>query len=239
MPGQHLPLFAHHAAGAAGHHTQYSRRYRGDPERQRLGRAEYRERGEPGGGQRGYCCNGAGNAKGFLEDGTLWLPTRDGVVTLDTLDIRTNPVPPPVVAPAGEVPDAPVRVAGAPARSGVSDGWLGRFMLRDNLHSDGLWAALAAEASALARVQSARALVQLQKIDVTLREVRFRYRGTDPRTGQLTEWLDRWEDTRRLPLLVSIEIVPLQHAVAADLVPLITRLVDPATAGTPAAREKA
>ena len=43
-----------------------------------------------------------------------------------------------------------------------------------------------------------------------LREVRFRYRGTDTRTGQLTEWLDRWEDTRRLPLLVSIEIVPLQ-----------------------------
>ena len=43
-----------------------------------------------------------------------------------------------------------------------------------------------------------------------LREVRFRYRGTDPRTGQLTPWLDRWDDTRRLPLLVSIEIVPLQ-----------------------------
>ncbi len=55
------------------------------------------ERGDRGGGQKGFCCNGAGNAKGFLEDGTLWLPTRDGVVTLDTQDIRTNPMPPPVV----------------------------------------------------------------------------------------------------------------------------------------------
>ena len=36
------------------------------------------ERGDRRGGQKGYCCNGAGNAKGFFEDGQLWLPTRDG-----------------------------------------------------------------------------------------------------------------------------------------------------------------
>jgi len=43
-----------------------------------------------------------------------------------------------------------------------------------------------------------------------LREVAFRYRGIDPRSGQLGEWQTRWDDTRRLPLLVEIRIVPQQ-----------------------------
>ncbi|MGN7837845.1 type II secretion system protein J [Stenotrophomonas sp. 22385] len=43
-----------------------------------------------------------------------------------------------------------------------------------------------------------------------LREVAFRYRGIDPRNGQLGEWQTRWDDTRRLPLLVEIRIVPQQ-----------------------------
>lgn len=43
-----------------------------------------------------------------------------------------------------------------------------------------------------------------------LRAVAFRYRGIDPRNGQLGDWQDRWEDTRRLPLLVSITVTPRQ-----------------------------
>lgn len=45
------------------------------------------ERGDRRGGQKGYCCNGAGLAKGLLRDGVLWAPTRDGVVALDTADV--------------------------------------------------------------------------------------------------------------------------------------------------------
>jgi diguanylate cyclase (GGDEF)-like protein len=52
------------------------------------------ERGDPNSGQQGYCCNGAGMSKGFLRDDVLWLPSRDGVVALDTRDILRNPVPP-------------------------------------------------------------------------------------------------------------------------------------------------
>ncbi|MES3022433.1 MAG: diguanylate cyclase [Pseudomonadota bacterium] len=55
------------------------------------------ERGDRRSGQQGYCCNGAGNSKGFLDDaGTLWLPTRDGVVTLDTRGVTKNRVVPAV-----------------------------------------------------------------------------------------------------------------------------------------------
>ena len=36
------------------------------------------------GGQQDKCCNGAGNSRGLLRDGTLWLPTRDGVLLVDT-----------------------------------------------------------------------------------------------------------------------------------------------------------
>ncbi|HAI46434.1 general secretion pathway protein J [compost metagenome] len=43
-----------------------------------------------------------------------------------------------------------------------------------------------------------------------LRAVSFRYRGIDPRNGTLGDWQDAWEDTRRLPSLVSITITPQQ-----------------------------
>ena len=52
------------------------------------------ERGDRRGGQKGYCCNGAGNAKGFQFNGELWLPTRDGVVAMSTTGIVKNPVAP-------------------------------------------------------------------------------------------------------------------------------------------------
>jgi diguanylate cyclase (GGDEF)-like protein len=52
------------------------------------------ERGDPNSGQQGFCCNGAGMSKGFLRDDVLWLPSRDGVVALDTRDIVRNPLPP-------------------------------------------------------------------------------------------------------------------------------------------------
>ena len=54
------------------------------------------ERGDPLSGQQGFCCNGAGNAKGFRDGDTLWLPSRDGVVALDTDAIAKNAVPPTV-----------------------------------------------------------------------------------------------------------------------------------------------
>ncbi|MDB6162608.1 MAG: hypothetical protein JWL98_40 [Xanthomonadaceae bacterium] len=55
------------------------------------------ERGDPNAGQQGYCCNGAGMAKGFRKDGVLWLPSRDGLVALDTHDIAKNRLPPSLV----------------------------------------------------------------------------------------------------------------------------------------------
>ncbi|WMJ67782.1 type II secretion system protein J [Stenotrophomonas sp. 24(2023)] len=45
-----------------------------------------------------------------------------------------------------------------------------------------------------------------------LQSVQLRYRGIDAATSQLTEWLPRWEDTRRLPLLVEIRVRPAQGA---------------------------
>lgn len=54
------------------------------------------ERGDRRGGQKGYCCNGAGNAKGLIENGVLWLPSRDGVVALSTAEVMRNPVVPNV-----------------------------------------------------------------------------------------------------------------------------------------------
>jgi len=48
-------------------------------------------------GQRGECCNGAGNGKGFLRDQALWLPTRDGVLAVPTAHLTYNPVPPSIV----------------------------------------------------------------------------------------------------------------------------------------------
>ena len=55
------------------------------------------ERGDIRGSQKAYCCNGAGNAKGFIRDETLWLPTRDGVIEVDTREITRNEIPPNVV----------------------------------------------------------------------------------------------------------------------------------------------
>lgn len=61
------------------------------------------ERGDWRGSQKGYCCNGAGNAKGVLRDHRLWLPTRGGVAVVDTRNIRLNPVPPKVFVEAVRV----------------------------------------------------------------------------------------------------------------------------------------
>jgi diguanylate cyclase (GGDEF)-like protein len=55
------------------------------------------ERGDRLSGQQGFCCNGAGNSKGFLDGKVLWLPSRNGVVTLDTTAIVRNLRPPTVV----------------------------------------------------------------------------------------------------------------------------------------------
>lgn len=56
------------------------------------------ERGDRRSGEQGYCCNGAGNAKGFMDPaGVLWLPSRDGVVTLDTLGLTKNLTAPTAV----------------------------------------------------------------------------------------------------------------------------------------------
>ena len=55
------------------------------------------ERGDPNAGQQGYCCNGAGMSKGFMRDDVLWLPSRDGVVAMDTQAIAKNPLAPRLV----------------------------------------------------------------------------------------------------------------------------------------------
>ncbi len=63
------------------------------------------ERGDPNAGQQGYCCNGAGLSKGFQKGGVLWLPSRDGVVALDTGEIVKNRVPPALVIERVRTPD--------------------------------------------------------------------------------------------------------------------------------------
>ncbi|TKS53393.1 diguanylate cyclase [Luteimonas yindakuii] len=68
------------------------------------------ERGMPNGGQQGLCCNGAGRSDGFISGDTVWLPTRDGVLALDTTAITRNPVTPAVHVrqlQAGGQPRAP------------------------------------------------------------------------------------------------------------------------------------
>ena len=45
-----------------------------------------------------------------------------------------------------------------------------------------------------------------------LKDVTLRYRGVDPANGQMSDWLPRWDDTRRLPLLVEVQIVPQRGA---------------------------
>jgi len=74
------------------------------------------ERGDRNSGQQGYCCNGAGLSKGFIEDHVLWLPSRDGVVALDTHGIVKNKVTPEVVIERVRYLDAwhPVQAAATP-----------------------------------------------------------------------------------------------------------------------------
>jgi diguanylate cyclase (GGDEF)-like protein len=55
------------------------------------------ERGDRLSGQQGFCCNGAGSAKGFIDHDVLWLPSRDGVVALDTKGVVKNKVVPSVL----------------------------------------------------------------------------------------------------------------------------------------------
>ena len=52
------------------------------------------ERGDYRGGQKGFCCNGAGNAKGLQRGAELWAPTRDGLVVLETNNVRFPSRPP-------------------------------------------------------------------------------------------------------------------------------------------------
>lgn len=61
------------------------------------------ERGDLRSGQQGFCCNGAGNSKGLMEQGTLWLPSRDGIVTLNPDEVIKNPTPPSVVIESVQV----------------------------------------------------------------------------------------------------------------------------------------
>ncbi|WP_374604890.1 two-component regulator propeller domain-containing protein [Arenimonas sp.] len=63
------------------------------------------ERGDRRGGQKGYCCNGAGHAKGFIERGELWLPTRDGLVAMATIGIEKNSTAPRTVIERIQVGD--------------------------------------------------------------------------------------------------------------------------------------
>ena len=46
------------------------------------------------GGQPDKCCNGAGNGRGLLAGGTLWLPTREGALLLDTGKVQAGGVDP-------------------------------------------------------------------------------------------------------------------------------------------------
>jgi diguanylate cyclase (GGDEF)-like protein len=55
-----------------------------DPHYQVRAQTLLNERGDRHGGQKGDCCNGAGNSRGFMKDGAIWLPTRDGIVAMDT-----------------------------------------------------------------------------------------------------------------------------------------------------------
>ena len=58
------------------------------------------EQGQWSGSEKGLCCNGAGNARGFFDGTRLWAPSRNGVVTLDTRRVHQNDVIPKVVVEA-------------------------------------------------------------------------------------------------------------------------------------------
>lgn len=61
-----------------------------DPAQRVAGEMLLNERGERHGGQKGDCCNGAGNSRGFVRDRGLWLPSRDGLVVLQTDQAARN-----------------------------------------------------------------------------------------------------------------------------------------------------
>ena len=63
-----------------------------------------------------------------------------------------------------------------------------------------------------------------------LKSVQLRYRGIDASTGQVSDWMPRWDDTRRLPMLVEIKIVPARGA------PWPTLVVAPRNGGSGGAR---
>ncbi len=74
----------------------FARYARGEIARVR-GEMVLNERGDRNAGQQGFCCNGAGMSKGYIDGHVLWLPSRDGVVALDTHGIVKNPLAPNVV----------------------------------------------------------------------------------------------------------------------------------------------
>src|SRR5690606_6844030 len=69
------------------------------------------------GGQQDKCCNGAGNSRGLLRDGRLWLPPRAGVLMVDTTPPAGPAVTPQVriervqALGAWRLPDAGVPMA--------------------------------------------------------------------------------------------------------------------------------
>ena len=58
------------------------------------------EQGKWSGSEKGLCCNGAGNSRGWYDGANLWLPTRGGVVSVDTNRIHFNSVAPNSVVEA-------------------------------------------------------------------------------------------------------------------------------------------
>ncbi len=73
------------------------------------------ERGDRNAGQQGYCCNGAGMSKGYIDGHVLWLPSRDGVVAVDTHGIVKNPLAPNVVIERVDYPGGAYTAATMPA----------------------------------------------------------------------------------------------------------------------------
>lgn len=61
-------------------------------------------------GPRAECCNGIGNSKGFIDRGVLWLPTRDGVLSVPTEQRASNRRPPTVRIESANVGDTLVDI---------------------------------------------------------------------------------------------------------------------------------
>ncbi|KAB7765501.1 type II secretion system protein J [Xanthomonas maliensis] len=60
-----------------------------------------------------------------------------------------------------------------------------------------------------------------------VQQLRLRYRGLDPQSGKLSDWLPQWEWHDRLPLLVQIDI----RSNDADWPPLVVALPQAANGG--------